>query len=382
MSKPRVFLSGGDGIGWAVDEDLKLTREALAGLVDFVDLDDAEVVHMLWWEALLQVPEERLEGKRIICHIPGEPYRYMTLPGHSKAMELVGLWLTRTTQAKQQLADVRVESVLIPYLVDVNVFKPLGRGHTEVKALREEWSIPTTSFLIGSFQRDTEGSDLRSPKLVKGPDVFAEIVRTLRGRGHDIHVVLAGPRRHWIIRRLSELSIPFTYVGKSVPGDDIEANKLPRSTLNALYNLIDLCLVSSRSEGGPHAILEAAAARCPVVSARVGMAPDVLEPQCVFGSPADAVDIIERHIRSGSLTSTVKAHEARVHASHTPAAATPRFKELYEYIKDVPSFARGRVAAVHRDTVQEERSRRELTVALWHTFFKPPWGGGNQFMMA
>jgi len=382
MSKPKVFLSGGDGIGWAVDEDLKLTREALAGLVDFVDIDDAEVVHMSWWEALLQVPEEQLEGKRIICHVPGEPNRYMTQPGHSRAMELVGRWLTRTTQAKQQLADVRVESVLVPYLVDVNVFKPLGRDHADVKALREKWNIPTTSFLIGSFQRDTEGSDLRSPKLVKGPDVFAEIVRTLRERGHDIHVVLAGPRRNWMIHRLSELGIPFTYVGKSVAGDDIEANKLPRSVLNVLYNLVDLCLVASRSEGGPHAILEAAAARCPIVSARVGMAPDVLEPQCVFGSPDGAVDIVERHITSRSLARTVWAHEARVHREHTPASTAPRFKEVYEYIKDVPLFAQGRVGTVHRDLSLEEGARQSLTVALWHTFFKPPWGGGNQFMMA
>lgn len=382
MSKPKVFLAGGDGIGWAVDEDLKLTREALAGVADFVEFQDADVVHMLWWEALLTMPEEQLEGKRIVCHVPGEPFRYMTLPSHSRAMELVGRWVTRTTQARGQLAEIRVESVLIPYLVDVNVFRPIGRDHPDVKAIREEWNISEESFLIGSFQRDTEGADLRSPKLVKGPDVFAEIVRILHGRGHDIHVVLAGPRRHWMIHRLSELGIPFTYVGRPMDGDDMEVNTLPRATLNVLYNLVDLCLVASRSEGGPHAILEAAAARCPVVSARVGMAPDVLQPQCVFDSPADAVDIIEQHLTSGTLTNTVNAHEKRVHRYHTSSSAVPWFKELYEYVNEVPRFTRSRVAGTRRDTTPDERPRRELTVGLWHTFFKPPWGGGNQFMMA
>ena len=30
--------------------------------------------------------------------------------------------------------------------------------------------------LIGSFQRDTEGYDLKTPKLSKGPDIFCDIV--------------------------------------------------------------------------------------------------------------------------------------------------------------------------------------------------------------
>ena len=33
--------------------------------------------------------------------------------------------------------------------------------------------------LVGSFQRDTEGSDLISPKLIKGPDIFIEIVKNM-----------------------------------------------------------------------------------------------------------------------------------------------------------------------------------------------------------
>ncbi len=74
MKKPRVFLTGGDDMGWAVDEDLKLTRQAIEPIVDLVDLDDAEIVHGLWWQSLMLWPTERLEGKRIICHVPGEPF--------------------------------------------------------------------------------------------------------------------------------------------------------------------------------------------------------------------------------------------------------------------------------------------------------------------
>ncbi len=37
MKKPKVYLTGGDGIGWAVDEDLKLIGRAIEGIVDLVD---------------------------------------------------------------------------------------------------------------------------------------------------------------------------------------------------------------------------------------------------------------------------------------------------------------------------------------------------------
>ena len=38
MGKPKVFLTGGDGWGWALDEDLNLTKKALEGIVEFADL--------------------------------------------------------------------------------------------------------------------------------------------------------------------------------------------------------------------------------------------------------------------------------------------------------------------------------------------------------
>ena len=52
MKRPKVFLTGGDDIGWALDEDLRLTRKALEGFVEFTDLETCEVVHSVWWEPL------------------------------------------------------------------------------------------------------------------------------------------------------------------------------------------------------------------------------------------------------------------------------------------------------------------------------------------
>src|SRR3546814_1925516 len=74
-------------------------------------------------------------------------------------------------QARRQLAELGIDSSYAPYAVDRNQFRPIGdRG--QLSALRDRYEIPSGRYLIGSFQRDSVASDLVSPKLVKGPDVF------------------------------------------------------------------------------------------------------------------------------------------------------------------------------------------------------------------
>ncbi|HMK33910.1 MAG TPA: glycosyltransferase [Desulfomonilaceae bacterium] len=383
MNKPRVFLTGGDEIGWAVDEDLKLTRQAIESIVELVDLPEAEIVHGAWWQGLMLQPKEQIEGKRVVCNVPGEPFRYYTIPEYRNALPLVGHWITRTTQAAAQLRSIQIESDLVPYLVDVDTFKPVTREDPSLTDLKKQWNLPEDVYLIGSFQRDTEGSDLRTPKAVKGPDIFLETLLGLKRRGLKFHVVLAGPRRHWILRSFRDHGIDHTYVGSAVESDDIFLNALPRSTLNLLYNILDLYVVASRSEGGPHALLEAGATRCKVISTRVGMAADVLEPACIYRMPSEAVEIIEKDMAHNALAPSVEALYRRVHAAHRPETATPLFQAIYEKMEHVPVFtSKGKTHGALDRSNARPRPDRDLTVGLWHSFFKPPYGGGNQFMLA
>src|SRR3546814_4023111 len=48
--RPRVHLMGGDGGGWALDDDLAQTRAALAGAIEEADLGTADILHSVWWE--------------------------------------------------------------------------------------------------------------------------------------------------------------------------------------------------------------------------------------------------------------------------------------------------------------------------------------------
>jgi glycosyltransferase involved in cell wall biosynthesis len=74
--------------------------------------------------------------------------------------------------------------------------------------LRTNFGFTGSDYLVGSFQRDTEGSDLRSPKLVKGPDIFIEIVKNLYKKNNKLRVVLTGKRRDYVISELKKNNNP------------------------------------------------------------------------------------------------------------------------------------------------------------------------------
>ena len=112
---------------------------------------------------------------------------------------------------------------------------------------------------------------------------------------------------------------------------------LPRETLNLLYNLLDLYLVTSRSEGGPRSLMEAAAAQCKVLSTRVGLAEDLLDPACIYASPIDAVSLIEQDISGNGLARTVVGQYQRVMAHHRPEAVGPSFEDLYKKLLAKPA---------------------------------------------
>ena len=136
---------------------------------------------------------------------------------------------------------------------------------------RKQLGLPEDKFIVGSFQRDTEGGT-RNPKLEKGPDLFVEYVKKMNRE--DILVLLGGWRREYICDRLSECNIPFTGVELA-----------PIDVVRKMYACCDLYIVSSRYEGGPQAIYEAAAMKVPIISTDVGVASKILHQNCIIDIP-------------------------------------------------------------------------------------------------
>lgn len=157
----------------------------------------------------------------------------------------------------------RTKLVRIPIGVDLAHFQPASAERRE--AVRRRYGIHPEQICIGSFQKDGVGWGAGDePKLIKGPDIFVEAVGRV-ARHHPVFVLLTGPARGYVKRGLERLGIPYAH-------EHLEDYK----ALADRYAALDLYVNPSREEGGPKGILEGMAAGIPVVSTRVGMAPDVM----------------------------------------------------------------------------------------------------------
>ena len=151
-----------------------------------------------------------------------------------------------------------------------NIFYPI-KNNSE---LRNKYNLKFEDYIIGSFQKDTEGNSLKDktfqPKLSKGPDIFINIVKDIN-KTKPVHIILTGLRREYLIQELNANHIPFTYF-----------NMLTLEEINELYNCLDLYIVSSRYEGGPRSIFEAGATKTPIISTKVGIAEDILPKESLY----------------------------------------------------------------------------------------------------
>ncbi len=378
----NAYLCPGDATGWAIDEDRRLTAMALEGVARLVDEPaKADVVHSCWWPRIMEIPDPLVRGKAVVCHMAGRPARVLGDPGFASALGRVTHWVAQSREALEELRAIARRVSLVPYAVDADAFAAPPDPVPEAIA-RAERALPRGAYVVVSVQRDSAGAGLDAgeahPKLVKGPDVFVEVLGELRARGENVVALLVGPRRHWIRGALARRQIPYVFVGREVRGDDYPGSIVGKGVLAHAYSMADLCLVTSRSEGGPRCVLEAAAAGTPVLATRVGLAPDVLAPECLYDDFAGAVEKIQDDIRARTLQRHVDRHASAVRASHVVSATRAGFAELYESLERRPATRPSPLVLVEARP-GPGRGRR---VCFWNKFTPPPWGGGNQFMLA
>ena len=332
-----VHFAGGQEVKWALDEDLRWARETLDGDLRLTSPWQSRIVHAAWWPSAWLLGTDVLRGRKVVCFSDNAPSFYARQPEFHAVRPFVDKWIARSRQAVREFLTLGIDAELAPYCVDPRVFFRLSPEDADLRALRRQLGLPSDAYVIGNFHSDTAftlGPD--RPKWQKGPDVFAEIVRQVREAEPRVCVLLAGPRRHWLRRRLKACGVPVFFLGCDSEGDDFGANVLDRSQLNRLYNLLDLCLVTSRWEGGPHSLLEACFAKIKVLSTRVGISEDVLEEASLFDTIPEAVSRIVDDIRLGKLDSTREPQYRTVLARNTPERLSEALRRIYSCFPQEP----------------------------------------------
>lgn len=215
-----------------------------------------------------KVPKYFLKTKKVVCtyhHIVNSKFNKNDFDSLDYYVDKYHVISNKT---ENQVREITRKTIFNhPFWVNQKLWFPIN----EKSNLRKSFGFQEEQYLIGSFQRDTESHDLKSPKLEKGPDILFSIVSEINKKRKNLTVVLTGKNRQYIIDKLKENDIKYKYF-----------EMLDLESINKLYNILDLYIVSSRVEGGPQAILECAASKTPIISRDVGIASEVLNTKSLF----------------------------------------------------------------------------------------------------
>lgn len=258
---------------------------------------DADVIWLLSDWRWREVDPTLLSSKKVITtvhHIVPEKFgkqERFDFQLRDKITDVYHVFNSKTQDFISQFTTKNI--VLIPYWANQQIWSKTLSVELREKH-RQLLNISENAFVIGSFQRDTEGRDLKSPKLEKGPDLFADFVEQANKENYlqrmqeqfqkkysHVHVLLAGWRRQYILGRLKLANVNHSYV------------ELPiQSRLNDLYQLCDLYAVTARYEGGPQALLETGLIGVPTVTRDVGIATQVLPDSAISDDVYHAIPSI------------------------------------------------------------------------------------------
>ena len=218
-----------------------------------------------------KLKKKNLNDKLVICtihHIDFDKFQGIEKDNFFERDNFVDYYHAISKSTEKQLREITDKPIItMPFWGNQNIFYDIK----DKEKLRKKYNLELDAYIVGSFQRDTEGFDLTTPKFSKGPDQFVEIVKDKYEQNKTLKVLLTGKRRNYIITKLKELGIPYYYF-----------EMVNFEELNELYNLLDLYIVSSRVEGGPQAIVECGLSKTPIISTDVGLARDILHKESIY----------------------------------------------------------------------------------------------------
>lgn len=260
---------------WITDE---LAKEWISNNKDIYtnNVNEADIIWILSNYIMNQISYDILKKKKVITtihHIVPSKINSNSINHYKRLNNITDIFITNQEICKNTLKKyVNKPIIVIPLWHNENMWKIIENK----EELRKKMNFKNTEFLVGSFQRDTEGNSISSgkykPKLEKGPDIFLKSVKSLKKNKYpNLKVVLTGKNRHYIKNELKKNNIDFYYF-----------EMCDFKKLNELYNCLDLYIVGSRVEGGPRAINECSLLKIPLLSTNVGISSLLCHPESIF----------------------------------------------------------------------------------------------------
>jgi glycosyltransferase involved in cell wall biosynthesis len=332
------LLVVGDDFGWSIDDDrARLTATAhrlgyeiapaswarFAKNQSVFHHDHFAALKPRWLESSHRLGLSYFHGRPGTPGYPEFDLAFDTLSRHAARVDRV-----QVTHAEMQelviAAGVEAQRVFrIPIGVDIERF-PLGDDRLRAAA-REALGVPAAAFVVGSFLKDGVGlGEGLEPKLIKGPDTLVAVLDTVRSSIPELFVVLTGPARGYVRNELERRGIPHRHVELA-----------SRDELAGAYHALDVTLVASRQEGGPKAVLESLATGVPLVTTRVGQAPELLVDG-ENGLLADVddvealVDAVSRVHDDAALVTPLRAAGRRTAEAYAEERLDTRWAELLD----------------------------------------------------
>lgn len=203
---------------------------------------------------------------------------------------------------------------VIPNGIDFDAFQTT----TDPGQIRKRYQIPVDAKVVGIVANFAP---------VKDHALFVEMARLLSQRRNDIHFVMAGkgPLIHDIGTRLKRYGL-----------QDVVTGLTTISELPDVYGMLDVCVLTSKSEGFPNVVMEALASGKPTVAANVGGIPELISDG-VTGTlvgtrnPEDFANAVETYLDDSELARrTGERGQAFVREHLSLKSMIESYTELYE----------------------------------------------------
>ena len=123
-----------------------------------------------------KIPKRQLNKKKVVCsiyHIDFSKFDEREKKEFYKRDKYVDIYHVISNKTRDQLSQITDKEIYpIPFWVDQDIWTILDNKEN----IRKKYKIQEDEFLIGSFQRDTEGASIQNktylPKKEKGPDTI------------------------------------------------------------------------------------------------------------------------------------------------------------------------------------------------------------------